>query len=146
MRKITSIVLISILFISCKKDYQGDNFDFSDSLPPYVALSSTADKTVQQGTSTTVTFQMRSALEQEVTVYYDVKGGGVDLSNQTAVINVEKTTTVATITIPMVIVPPATEATATLQLVKAVAADGTMLTIGSKNEPTSQKVTINITL
>ncbi|HEX7903022.1 MAG TPA: hypothetical protein VF487_04005 [Chitinophagaceae bacterium] len=149
MKKI--VLYISVLGLltvqSCEKDASpGDNYDFSTSLPPYVALSSTAAKTVKQGTSTTFTFQMRTAMQQKVTVYYDVTGGGVNLTNQTAVIDRDKTSVVATVNIPVVIVAPATTATATLTVVKAVADDGSLLTIGSKNNPTTQKVTLNITL
>lgn len=149
MKKI--FLYISVLgllgIVSCEKDASpGDNYDFSTSLPPYVTLSSTAAKTVKQGTSTTVTFQMRTAMQQKVTVYYDVTGGGVNLLNQTAVIDRDKTSIVATVNIPVVIVAPATTATATLTLVKAVADDGTLLTIGSKNTPATQKLTLNITL
>ena len=89
---------------------------------------------------------MRTALQQAVTVYYDVTGGGVNLTNQTIIIDRDKTSAVATVAIPNnVIVPPATSATATLTLVKATKADGVLLTIGSKNDPATQKVTINIT-
>jgi hypothetical protein len=149
MKKIFSITMAAALFLlaSCtQKDSPGDNYDFSNSLPAYVALSSTAAKTVRQGTATTFTFQMRTAMQQAVTVYYDVTGGGVNLTNQTVVIDRDKTSIVATVNIPTVIVPPATTATATLTLVKALAADGTLLTIGSKNTPATQKITINITL
>lgn len=141
-------VIATALIQSCsQKDSPGDNYDLSNSLPPYVALSSTAAKTVKQGMSTTFTFQLRTALQQTVTVYYDITGGGVNLTNQTVVIDRDKISAVATVNIPAnVIVPPATTATAMLTLVKAVAADGTMLTLGSKNDPSSQKVTINITL
>lgn len=148
MKKVIfAIFTISIIFQSCgKHESLGDNYDLSNTLAPYVTLSSTSAKTVKQGASTTVTFQLRTALQQKVTVYYDVTGGGVNLTNQTFVIDREKTSAAATINIPVnVIVPPATSATATLKLVKAVTESGEMLTIGSKNNPEVQKVTINIT-
>jgi hypothetical protein len=149
MKKILIPILVfSVYLQACSKhDSAGDNYDLSNTLPPYVALSSTASKTVAQGNSTTFTFQMRTAMQQPVTVYYDVTGGGVNLTNQTAIIDRDKISVVATVTIPNnVIVPPATSATATLTLVKATKMDGTLLTIGSKNNPATQKVTINITL
>lgn len=143
----TILIILSVCVLSCsKKDSPGDNWDFSNTLPPYVALSSTASKTVKQGTSTTVTFQLRTAQQQKVTVYYDVTGGGVNLTNQSVVIDRDKVSSIATINIPNVIVAPATSATATLTLVKATNESGTMLTVGSRNNPASQKVTINITL
>jgi hypothetical protein len=147
MKKIFLVIFISTAILqSCDKhESPGDNYDLSNTLAPYVALSSTSAKTVQQGTSTTVTFQMRTAMQQKVTVYYDVTGG-VNLTNQTVVFDREKTSTTATINIPAnVIVPPATTATATLKITKAVAESGQMLTLGSKNNPETQKVTINIT-
>jgi hypothetical protein len=148
MKKILIIFSVVCLgFQACNKDEAATaGFDFSASLPAYVELSSTAAKTVKQGASTTVTFVMRSAFQQAVTVYYDVTGGGVNLTNQTVVIERNKLTAVATINIPAgVIVAPNTTATATLTLTKAVTASGTQLTIGQKNIPAAQKVTINIT-
>jgi hypothetical protein len=149
MKKIFfAIFILTVLIQSCgKHESPGDNFDLTNTLPPYVALSSTSAKTVKQGASTTFTFQLRTALQQKVTVYYDVTGGGINLTNQTVVIDREKTSAVATVNIPAnIIVAPATSATATLVLVKAVADNGMLLTIGSKNNPTTQKVTINVTL
>ena len=149
MKKIfISILTLAAMVQSCDKHVSpGDYFDLSNTLPHYVALSSTADKTVKQGSSTTVAFQLRTALQQKVTVYYDVTGGGVNLNNQTVVIDLERTSATATIDIPAnVIVAPATSATATLTLVKAVADDGALLTIGAKNNPQTQKLNINITL
>ena len=149
MKKIFfALIIIAAISQSCDKhESAGDNYDFSNSLAPYVALSSTAAKTVKQGTSTTVTFQLRTALQQKVTVYYDVTGGGVNLTNQTFVIDREKTSATATVNIPAnVIVAPAPSATATLKIVKAVTDAGTLLTLGSKNTPETQKITINITL
>ncbi|HWJ92769.1 MAG TPA: hypothetical protein VNR87_16750 [Flavisolibacter sp.] len=148
MKKIFFILTAFSAFClaSCEQDDSpGDNYDFSNSLPPYVALSSTATKTVKQGGSTTFTFQTRTAMQQQITVTYNVTGA-VTLNNQTVVIDRDKTSAVATVNIPNgVIVPPATSATATLTLVKAVTADGRELTLGQKNNPASQKVTINIT-
>jgi len=143
-----AIFILSAFLTACDKhESPGDNYNLSDTLPPYVALSSTAAKTVQQGSSTTVTFQTRTALQQKITVYYNVTGGGVNLTNQTVVIDRDKTSATATINIPNnVIVAPATTAKATLTLVKAVKEDGNLLTIGSKNNPETQKLDINITL
>lgn len=148
MKKIFLAIFISTAILqSCDKhESRGDNWDLSNTLAPYVALSSTSAKTVRQGTSTTVTFQMRTAMEQKVTVYYDVTGGGVDLTNQTVVFDREKTSVMASINIPSnVIIPPATTATAMLKVIKAVSENGQMLTLGSKNNPETQKITINIT-
>jgi hypothetical protein len=148
MKKVIfAIFAIAIIFQSCDKhDSPGDNYDLSNTLAPYVALSSTKTWSVKQGYDTTISFQLRTAMQQKVTVYYDITGGGINLTNQTVVIPRDKTTGTANIHIPNnVITPPATSATATLKLVKAVTESGEMLTIGSKNNPETQKVTINIT-
>lgn len=147
MKKILIILsLFTIGLQACNKDEAAiAGLDFSNSLPPYVELASTASKTVKQGASVSVTFQMRTALQQAVTVTYNVTGD-VNLANQTAIIDRNKLTSTATVNIPAnVIAAPATTATATLTLAKAVAADGTILTIGQKNTPATQKVIINIT-
>ena len=121
-----------------------NTIDLSNTLQPYVELTSTAAKTVKQGAATTVAFRMRTGLQQKVTVHYDVTGA-VNLPNQTLVLDKEALTGTATINVPAnVIVAPATSATATVTLRKAVKEDGTELTIGAKNTPATQTVTLNI--
>jgi hypothetical protein len=138
-------IIISGLQACNKDDAATEGFDFNSTLPPYVELSSMAAKTVKQGASTTITFQMRSAMQQAVTVTYNVTGA-VNLTNQTAVIDRNKLTVAVPIAIPNnIIVAPATTATATLSIIKATTASGTELTVGQKNIPGNQKVTINIT-
>ena len=148
MKKILIPILIlsaAACFQACDKTSPGDNYDFTNSLPPYVTISSLAPITVYQDTTVNITFQMRTSLQQPVTVTYDVTGA-VNMPNQTAVINIDKTSAVAAVTIPgNIITTPGTTATATLTLVKAVTADGKNLTIGQNNVASSQMVTINIT-
>jgi hypothetical protein len=143
------IAIVSCLSITAcdEKESPGDNYDFTNSLPPYVGLSSTAAKTVAQGGSTTVTFNMRTSIQQDVTVHYSLIGDNINLPDQTATILRDKTSVAVTIDIPdNVIVSPATDATAVLTLLSASKADGTAMGIGSKNVAATQKVTINITL
>lgn len=138
--------VFACLFLqACDKKGPGDNYDFNNSLPPYVALSSTADVTIKQGTSGTFGFVLRTSIQQVVTITYNVTGA-VNLTNQTATIARDALTGTATVNIPAgVIVAPANSATATLTVVKATKADGTSLTLGSTNNAATQKVTINIT-
>ncbi|WP_121356274.1 hypothetical protein [Flavisolibacter nicotianae] len=149
MKKIPATVFFFVvLFVvaACNKDEAATKgFDFSNSLPPYVELTSTKAKTVKQGESVDIAFQMRTGLQQKVTVYYDVTGGGLNLTNQTVTFDKEKTAATATVAIPNnVITPPATSATATLKVTKAVKEDGTQLTLGSKNTPATQMLTLKI--
>ncbi|NTS43648.1 hypothetical protein HRG84_22400 [Flavisolibacter sp. BT320] len=147
MKRISIILLLftATLFVACEKDDANtEGIDLSNTLEPYIEFTSTAAKTVKQGASTTVGLTMRTGLQQKVTVYYDVTGA-VNLPNQTLVLDREALTGQATINIPAnAIVAPATSATATVTLKKAVKDDGTELTLGAKNAPASQVVTLNI--
>jgi hypothetical protein len=147
MKKITLLLFLfmTMAFVACEKDdAKTEGIDLSNTLEPYIEFTSTAAKTVKQGQSASVGFTMRTGLQQKVTVYYDVTGA-VNLPNQTLVLDKEAVTGTATISIPAnAIVAPATSATATVTLKRAVKEDGTELTIGSKNQPESQKVTLDI--
>lgn len=146
MKKIAfTLLLLSTIMVCCKKEYQGDSYDFSNTLPPYVALSSTDAITVGQDTSINITFSMRTALQQNVTVTYSLTGA-INIPDQTVVIARDKTSSDVTVVIPPnVVASPVDTATAILTLAKAVTADGKNLTIGQTNDPHTQKVAINIT-
>ncbi|WEK19400.1 MAG: hypothetical protein P0Y49_21735 [Candidatus Pedobacter colombiensis] len=146
MKKILILMTIMTAFLlqSCDKKGPGDNYDFSNSLPPYVALTATTPITVKKGTVANVSFLVKTAIQQAVTITYKVEGA-VNLPSQTVVLpRGVLTTTIAVPTVAAVITPPATSTTATLTLLSAVKADGTVLTIGSKNNPADQKVLITI--
>ena len=130
---------------SCKKEYSpGNNYDFSNSLAPYINIRATA-LTVKQGNTATFAFTMRTALQQTVTVVYSVTGG-VTLANQTATIPRDAVTANGSFVVPAnTIVLPATTATATVTLISATTADGTKLTIGQNNVAANQKFTLNVT-
>ncbi|SMC73789.1 hypothetical protein SAMN04488101_102598 [Pedobacter nyackensis] len=147
MKKIIVLLSITAVFLlqACEKKGPGDNYDFSNSLPPYVALSSTAAVSVKQGTAANISFLVKTAIQQQVTITYKVTGA-INIPSATVVLNREAFTVAASIPTAGSIVAPATTATATLTLVSAVKADGTVLTIGSKNDPQNQKVVINVNL
>lgn len=144
-KAIFAILLVTTAsMVACEKDYPGDSYDLSNSLAPYVTLNSVAEKKVKQGATTNFTFQMRTALQQAVTVTYSVTGA-INKPDQTVVIERDKTTAVAALAIPgNVVTTPGGTATATLTLVKAVTADGKNLTIGQSIPASKQKVTITI--
>jgi hypothetical protein len=129
---------LSIVIVSCKKTSPGDNYDFSNSLPPYVTLSSKSISVSSGTSSAKVSFNMRTALEQDVTITYNLTGI-VNANNQTLVIPKETTIASASIARPTT---GATTGTATLTVVKAVKVDGTALTIGQNNVASSQVATI----
>jgi len=134
-----------VAFQSCKKEYSpGNNYDFSNSLPPYITIRTSA-LTVKQGNTATFAFTLRTALQQAVTVVYSVSGA-ITLANQTATIPKNTLTANGSFVVPAgTIVSPATSATATVTLISATAADGTKLTIGANNVAANQKFTLNVT-
>jgi uncharacterized protein YcfL len=146
MKKIFFFILITASVLqACDKTSPGNNYDFSNSLPPYVTISNLAERTVYQDTTLNFTFQMRTSLQQPVTVTYEVTGA-INMPDQTVVIDRDKTSAVAPVTIPgNIITTPGTTVTATLKLLKAVTAAGKSLTIGRDNDPAKQMVAINIT-
>jgi uncharacterized protein YcfL len=147
MKKILLFLFASslVLLQACDKDDPAlKDVDLSNTIQPYLEFNSTEDRTVKQGTQASLTVQMRTGLQQPVTVHYDVTGA-VNLPNQTLVLEKEKTSGAIIVSIPAnVVVPPATSATAVVTLKRAVRQDGTELTLGSKNMPGTQKVTLLI--
>ncbi|MNJ97119.1 hypothetical protein D3C87_148610 [compost metagenome] len=145
MKKI--IILFSILAITvlqaCKKDPSpGDNFDFSNSLAPYVTITSLDDVEVEPGKVASIDLQMRTSIQQKVTVTYKVEGA-INIPSATAVFEKEAKDITVSLTAPL-IVAPATSAEATFTLLKAQTADGRALTIGQNADAAAQKVTIII--
>lgn len=145
-------IVLSLLItglVACNKEDAGTKgFDLSNTLPPYVTILTADSKkaiAVTEGTSTNVIFQVRTALQEAVTVTYNASGGGLNLTNQTALIDRNKLTGTTKINIPAdAIVAPGTTAKCTVTLVKAVTASGRQLTIGQKNVQ-SEAININIT-
>jgi|GEM_PF-1452839 len=143
------IILISIisitLFFGCKKiDSPGDNFDFSNSIAPYVTIESLDDIEAAPGDEIEFNLQMRTSLQQAVTVTYKMEGA-VNVPNATIVIEKEAKEALVSYTIPSnVIVAPATSATITFTLLKAQTADGKSLTIGQNADAAAQKVNVLI--
>jgi len=143
------LLLPLVGFQSCKKAYSpGDNYDFSNPLPPYVAFKSTAAVSVKlkadhtTAGSATFGFLTRTALQQAITVTYTITGGALAAANQTVVIPRDAVTSAN-----VVIAVPANTApgTSTVTLNKAVAADGTVLTIGPDNVAANQTLKIVVT-
>ena len=137
------IAITGLLFQACDKELSGDDYDFSNSLPPCVTISTSAAEDLQPGDTATVTFAMRTAMQQEVTVNYKVEGA-FTLANQTITIERNKTSVVANIPVPATTPVDPAGTTATLTLVSATKADGSPLTIGQRNNPEAQKVVISI--
>ncbi|NRF38520.1 hypothetical protein [Pedobacter foliorum] len=143
MKKI--IVLVSLLsivmFQSCKKhESPGDNFDFSNSLPPYVTIKDLSDIDAAPGDVVTVDLQLRTSIQQKITITYKVEGA-VTVASGTAEIAKESKAGTVKFTIPA---GAATPSTATFTLLKAQTEDGKALTIGQNADAAGQKVKVLI--
>lgn len=141
MKKIFySIAAVSVMALaSCGKDEVGREYDFADSISPYIIIGKTA-LSATPGSAPKVRFTMRTGLSQTVTVTYSISGS-VTAENQTAVI--DRYTTTKDVEIPIPVGTP-TPSTALVTLVSAAKSDGTQLTIGRYAVAEGEKVTINI--
>lgn len=139
------IIFISILtvsaFQSCKKDDSpGDNYDFSNSIAPYVTIETLEDIEATAGEVVPVTLQMRTSLQQSVTATYKVTGI-INTPSANVVFPAEETEASASLTIPINAV---VGTTAVFTLVSAKTADGKVLTIGQNANSAEQKFTIEV--
>ena len=143
MIKKISLIVIGFLSIinlsSCDKESPGFNYEFSNTLPPYVALKSKAAVSATKGSTVTFTIQSRTSLQQNTIVKYSVSGV-VTLANQSATLLKDKTSVDVSFTVPA----NAASGTATVSIISAAKADGTPLTIGSNNVAAEQKFTVNV--
>jgi hypothetical protein len=131
-------------FSACDKNSQGDSYDVSNTIAPYVAFSNTDNIEVIQGEDAKVVFSVRTAFQQNVTVYYHVSGA-IELADQTAIIERNKTSVSVFIPTPGdIITTPGTTEEAVVTLTKATTESGKDLTIGQLNNPETQHVSIVI--
>lgn len=103
--KYAFVLLVSFSMLSllgCKKEYQGDSYDFSNSTLPYTELK-TKTFTVQRGNSINVTARVRTAFSVPTTVNYRL--GGVLTGTGSIIIPANTLEGTATITIPLATVP-----------------------------------------
>ncbi|SFC47955.1 hypothetical protein SAMN05421747_11240 [Parapedobacter composti] len=137
--------LLSIM-AACEEESLGDNFNFDQKVAAYVAFNSTAAVNVKEGEDVTFSFEVRTAMQQDITITY-VVSGDFDIDEQSVVLPRNSMSVSTTLSIPEgTIVEPATTATATVSLLKAVTSDGRELSIGRLNDPETQKKVLNITL
>ncbi len=105
---------LSILLLAACEDYQDENFDFSNSLATYVELAPGGTLTGEPGAEVSLTIRMREAINQPVSVDYEVTG---DISSSGS-ITIEK----GDISAPIVFSIPLDRQTGTAQ-VKLTAVD-----------------------
>lgn len=63
-----------LFFTSCEDDFEDENYDFSNSLPSYVELTSGADIEAAPGDTVAVTVRLREARDANVNVNYEITG------------------------------------------------------------------------
>jgi hypothetical protein len=135
----------TLFFASCDKESSGTINDFSNSLPAYVDLAGAQDTLeVSEGDSVALTFNMRTAIQQAVTITYSVSAP-VSLTDQTVVIPRNLLKGTGSFKIPEgVVTDPSGSEYATMTVTKATTADGESLTLGRYNDATTQVKTFNI--
>jgi hypothetical protein len=70
-----SIIVIGLLSVGCKKSYQGDTYDFTNSKAAYVEFPAPKKAIVAtQGSAISVVVQMRYALTEDVSANYSITG------------------------------------------------------------------------
>ena len=139
-----SIVLSVVVFQACDKAGLGDAVYLSNTVAPYASIPDTEPIVVVQGEEAEVTFAVRTAFQEEVTLYYNVSGA-IDLPDQSAVLERNKTSTTVSIPVPDGLVNSVDEtAEAVVTLTKATTAGGTELRIGAINDPENQNVSLII--
>lgn len=123
---------------SCDKEGPGDNYDFSNSVAPYVKITSKGARSAKASSTLNIALDMRNSIQEEVTVTYSVSGA-VSIASATAKFAREARSLNAP-----VVIPAGANGAATFTLLKAVTASGRDLRIGFNNAPEMEKVTINI--
>jgi hypothetical protein len=145
-----TLLLISLLVValitSCDKKSPGNDYDLTNALNSYVTLTSTKPIDVVEGDSVSISFTMRTAFQQKVTVYYAVSSP-VNLVDQSVIIGRNLLKAKGTFKIPEGIITDSSGTeTAVLSVTKATTDDGQILTIGRYNDSTAQKVNIVISV
>lgn len=142
---LTICAFILLSFSSCTKDYVGDTYDFSNSLPAYVEIATKTAKTLKQGTALSVSVQMRTALTDDVTVTYQITGTTATIQG-TIVIPRNTVKATASVTLPTgIVVAPATSVSAQFKIVSAIRGTTENLRIGF-NGAATEVIPLTITL
>lgn len=131
MKKLIILFSMAVVIFmqSCEKKGPGDNYDFSNSLPAYVEISTKTALSVVQGNNATIAVRLKTAVQEDVIVNYSVSGafsvtGSVTIPKNTLTAN-------AVVAVPAGVVP-ASSATATAVFkITGATKGGNPLTIGA---------------
>jgi hypothetical protein len=126
MKKIIVLLSLTAAFLlqACEKKGPGDNYDFSNSLPPYVEISDKAQLKVVEGTNAVIQVRLKTAVQEPVIVSYAISGTFAT----SGTVTIPRDALVANVTIP---IPANTSGNATFKITDAVKGS-TKLTIGAK--------------
>lgn len=122
-------IMTAFFLQSCKKKGPGDNYDFSNSLPPYVEISTKTSSTVVEGTSLAVAVRLKTAVQEPVLVNYTVSGA----FSTTGTITIPRGTLTASVTlaIPSTLVPVGSPSVGASFAITGATKGSTNLTIGA---------------
>ena len=140
--KLLTMVLFSVILCSGCKKYNEQTSDFSTSAPAYIALKTYTAKTVVQGNALSFTVVVRTAIQELLTVTYQITGDFSLSGTYTLPRNTLEGTVF--VVIPAGTVPVGSSGvTGTLKLITATSAN-TKITVG-RITPDSEKFSVTVT-
>ncbi len=135
-----ALLLPLLFFTGCKK-YDEQTFDFSPPVDPYLALKTYTAKTVIQGNTLSFIVVVRTAIQEPITVAYQISGNFSLSGTYTLPRNTLEGT--ATVVIPAGTVPVGSSSiTGTLKLITATSTN-TKITVG-RITPDSEKFSVTV--
>lgn len=138
------ICILAVTMAACDKESAGTDYDFGDSLPPYIQITDKTPVEAIAGDTVLIDFNIRTAVQEDVTITYDVAGA---VSQPGATVVLERN---ARIVETMLVIPdgliaaPDTTAAITVTLKNAVGTKGQPFRVGRIGEPESESMMITV--
>lgn len=124
-------LVLTILFAGCDK-YEGNTFDFSNSLPNYVEFQSVKTISVEQGAKAGFTIVTKSSFFKDTQVSVKIEGAGLN-ETKTVILPKMKTSITDNFTIP----PTATVGTEFTITITSAKTEGVEIRLGRVDNKTT---------
>lgn len=118
-----------LLLQACDKKGPGDNYDFSNSLPPYVEITTKTNLSVVEGTTATIAVRLKTSVQENVVVSYSVTGAFT--TTGTVTIPRDALSADVTLAIPSSLVPSGSATSTAVFKITGAKKGNTDLTIGA---------------
>lgn len=99
IKYLLSVLIFAVAMVSCD-GYDGDSYDFSNSLPNYVEFSSIKALSVAAGANAAFTVVTRSSYSKDVNVTVKIEGGSIETASKVIVLKKMTTSIASNFTIP----------------------------------------------